>query len=261
MNEPYEDLVTMSNIKETCAKLSVKLMNPEAVETYLTDVGEFASVCYDTDTCKVNPEAIAKQCIRSGHMSPARAVYFIFKLAGIDRSCSHQIVRHRYGVEINQRSQRYCDESKPSIVIPDSIIMVPEALEEFIYCENVVYNTYKRLKKLGIPGDDARSVLSNCTETEMNIAFTPQALIHFCNERCCSRASQPIRWLAMKMREQVCDIEPYFTSLLTPKCSALGYCPEASTCGRMPTKKVVLDAYRDSVRSVNKDKEETHDGR
>lgn len=226
------------------AELKVELLNPEAVQKYLKDVGEFGKVCYATDTEVVDPTKIAKHCIDSNHWSPARATYFIFKVSGISRVCSHQIVRHRIGVEINQRSQRYCDESAPVVVIPESIAKIPEALEKFLDCVNLCYKTYGELKnEFGISGDDARSVLLNCTATEMTIACTPQALIHFCNERLCNRASTEIHNVARKMAEHVCSYEKYFGKLLVPKCVASGYCVEANTCHMMPKKEIVLAAY------------------
>jgi thymidylate synthase (FAD) len=238
------NLINKGNYKDFRSRLKVELVNPEVVRDYLRFTGEFASVCYNTDTGLISPESIAKHCIDSGHWSPARATYFVFKVTGMSRACSHQVVRHSIGVQINQRSQRYCDESMPMIIIPNSIAAIPDALDEYLACVSQCYITYGRLKNVhGIPGEDARMVLQNCTETEMNIAFTPQALEHFCNERCCTRASDEINAMAWQCAHEVSHIENYFKKRLVPKCESLGYCPEKKSCGRLPVRNEVLGAY------------------
>ncbi len=221
-------------------KLSVELMNPEVVDSYLSSVGEFAAVCYDTDTSEVNPEAIAKHCLGSGHWSPGRATFFIFKVKGISRSCTHQIVRHSVGVEINQRSQRYVNESMPAFIVPESVMNTPFALPVYLRSMDHSWRSYRELLSFGIPGDDAREVLPNACESEMNIAFTPQALIHFCNERHCSRASWQIRALSEWLARLVIARQPWFAKHLVPKCERLGYCPEAKSCGRKKLRKDVI---------------------
>lgn len=237
----HED-ITLDNLSEHQAHLKVELMNPQVVKTYLADAGNFAAVCYDTDTTVVSPDKIAKHCLSSGHMSAMRAVYFIFKVTGMARILTQQVCRHSVGVEFNQKSQRYCDESKPLIVIPDSILGNPKALEKFINCQNVVYRTYRELGEMGIPMDDSRLCLTNATASEFNIGFTPQALMHFCHERCCSRASWQTRILAWNLAQLVSGVEPYFTKFLVPKCQYIGYCTESKDqcCGRMPHKSEVL---------------------
>jgi thymidylate synthase (FAD) len=141
------------------------------------------------------------------------------------------------------------------IIVPNSIAAIPAALDEYLACVSHCYITYGRLKNIyNIPGDDARMVLLNCTETEMNIAFTPQALEHFCNERCCTRASSEVNNMAWQCAHEVSYIEKYFKKRLVPKCESLGYCPEKKSCGRLPVRKEVLDAYgRDLVSKMVRD--------
>jgi thymidylate synthase (FAD) len=52
---------------------------------------EAAAVCYDSKPAF----NIIKGCIRSGHTSVLEHATFTFRIEGISRSCSHQIVRHR----------------------------------------------------------------------------------------------------------------------------------------------------------------------
>ena len=210
------------------------------MRNYFQNTGDFARVCYESDG---DAEKIGEHCIGAGHWPPARAVYFLFKVEGMARILTQQVCRHHVGVEFAQKSQRYCDESSPSIVIPDSILHHPEALEEFIALQNMVYKTYRKLASLGIPMDDARFSLTNATASDFNIGLTPQALVHLCHERRCNRASWQTHEMADKMAALVRDVEPRFTDLLVAKCDALGYCPEKQSCGKRPKKAEIFKVY------------------
>lgn len=236
------------------AELNVKLLNPEAITAYLVGAGNFASVCYDTDTSKIAPEKIGNHVLQAPHWAAARASYFIFKVSGMSRIVTQQVLRHSIGVatteptlgteltwyenipgiQFNQRSQRYVDETEPYFIVPDSIVNNTEALDAYLDLMTHCWTTYDLLGKLGIPGDDKRLCLPNGCASEFNIALTPQALAHFCNERHCNRAGSEIRAMSIAMASQVIAIEAAFKPLLVAKCDKLGYCPEAARdcCGR-----------------------------
>ena len=65
--------------------------------TPLYTVAEAAAVCYDSEPSL----KIVKGCIRSGHTSVLEHASFTFRIEGISRSCSHQIVRHRMYIQLN----------------------------------------------------------------------------------------------------------------------------------------------------------------
>lgn len=230
-----ESLVSIS--KSNGVDMSVKLENPEEVVNYFKKTGNFARVCYDS---KGDAEKIGRYCVESGHLAPSRAMYFIFNVKNMARIITQQVCRHTVGVEFAQRSQRYCDESEPAFFIPNSIKNNGEALEAFLDAMRVSYSTYIHLKSLRISGDDARMVLPNAVSSDFNIALSPQALIHFCHERLCSRASWQIRALAFAMASQVIALEPGFKEVLVPKCRYLGWCPEKQSCGAKPSKEDAL---------------------
>lgn len=216
-------------------KVDLQVFPPEEI------IGNFARVC--TDNNKAKAERIARHCFDSGHGSPQRSVLFRFQISEVSRVFSHQHVRHNVGVAHNQRSQRYVDELGFSYVVPPSIENNPIALNIYEQFMEVADSTYYDLKQLGIPVEDVRFILPNATHTVINSVFTPQALIHYCNERLCARAQWEIREVARLMVKEVEQVSPLIAQYLVPKCEAMGYCPEKQTCGRKPTKKAVLDAY------------------
>src|SRR5574344_250336 len=84
----------------------------------ITTIATIASICYDSDP--KNPLGLVKHLYKHGHHSVFEHIYFTFKIEGISRACSHQLVRHRM-CSFTQRSQRYCSEDGFSYREPLSI--------------------------------------------------------------------------------------------------------------------------------------------
>lgn len=185
---------------------------PDPIET----IAKIASICYDSDP--KNPEALVKHLYLNGHHSVFEHIYFTFKLEGISRVCSHQLVRHRM-CAFTQRSQRYCSEDDTNVVLPPSISL---GYEEEVYASAVqnVRKAYKDLHTVNkVPKEDARYLLPNGTETAMYLSCNLRELIHICNERLCLRAQWEIRMLVSLMVEQV---DERLRWMLVPKCES-GY--------------------------------------
>ena len=174
-------------------------------ENTLALIDDFASVCYDS--MPKNEGVIALDCMDSEHWQAVECNRFVFHISGISRACSHQIVRHRTSV-ICQRSQRYVSEGGFEYVIPDSIKKNPETLDEYENLMNTIDDVYLYLIKRGIPKEDARFILPNSCETELNIAVDLHNLIHFENVRLCKRAQWEIRKVAELIRDLVVSKDP-----------------------------------------------------
>ena len=88
---------------------------------------EAAAVCYDSE-----PDLkIVKGCIKSGHQSVLEHCSFTFKVEGISRACSHQLVRHRIA-SYSQQSQRYVDGTSFEFVTPPEIAKNPDIADKYI---------------------------------------------------------------------------------------------------------------------------------
>lgn len=204
-------------------------------------IEEAASNCYDSEP-SVDGKIMA-HCITSGHTSVTEFCDFTFHIEGISRALSHQLVRHRLA-SYAQRSQRYCSEDGFNYVTPSSIQNNQKALDAFKTFMETCDNTYKCLQSFGIPNEDARMVLPNACETQIEVKMNLRTLIHFMNERLCGCAQWEIRELAQRMRKAVIEAEPRFTLYLVPKCESgkIPYCPESPnrSCGRQPLAKDII---------------------
>jgi len=172
-------------------------------------------------------EDLIKRVVDSGHESVAEHVAFTFRITGISRVTSHQLVRHRIA-SYSQESQRYTDpftsKEKNWAVIPDSIIENPKAkklVEEFLI---KTMKLRKELDELGIELEDSRYFLPNATKTAIIVTMNARSLWNFFNFRICTRAQWEIRRLAKMMYYLVNDVAPSLFNWWTPRCNR--GCPE-----------------------------------
>lgn len=184
----------------------------QATPDPINTIAAIASICYDSDP--KNPLGLVKHLYRNGHHSVFEHIYFTFKIEGISRACSHQLVRHRH-CSFTQRSQRYCSEGDFGFVIPPSLDSSYDA-DEF---ENIMLRLQERYENLqkSIPNEDARYVLPNACETSLFLSCNLRELIHMSNERLCLRAQWEIREL---MKQMVSRVDPALHFMLVPKCKS-----------------------------------------
>ena len=204
-------------------KVELIQQTPNPIET----IAKIASICYDSDP--KNPLGLVKHLYRNGHHSVFEHIYFTFRIDGISRACSHQLVRHRM-CSFTQRSQRYCSEDKASFIIPAMVDELDdceiewhqEALDRFSDASRF----YIDLCDEGVPREDARYFLPNACCTSLYLSCNLRELIHIANERLCSRAQWEIRNV---VEEMVQAVDPALRFMLVPKCES-GYLICNSPC-------------------------------
>ena len=194
-----------------------------------------ASTCYDSQPTKGK---IMRHCYRSGHHSVLEFAEFSFKITGVSRALTHQLVRHRMA-SYAQRSQRYCKEDGFESITPHTVKRNPEALDEYNKTLALIEESYSKLLSMGIPAEDARMLLPNACATQICVKMNLRELIHFCNERMCTCAQWEIREMARLMVKEVVAVEPRLAEFLVPKCEANApycFCTETKkrSCGRHP---------------------------
>ena len=183
---------------------------PNPIETIAT----IASICYDSDP--KYPIRLVEHLYKNGHLSVMEHIYFTFKIEGISRACSHQLVRHRL-CSFTQRSQRYCSEDDFEIITPPSISRSEDGGKEYLGAIGHADRTYGMLQELNIKNEDARYLLPNACATEMYLSCNLRELIHIANERLCTRAQWEIRELVQQM---VSLVDPELRFMLVPKCKS-----------------------------------------
>jgi thymidylate synthase (FAD) len=186
-------------------KVTLIQATPNPIET----ISKIASICYDSDP--KNPLGLVKHLYNNGHHSVFEHIYFTFKIEGISRACSHQLVRHRH-CSFTQRSQRYCSEDGFEYITPRTVTEIAWKID--MDCLNEWYENYQAN---GTPNEDARYILPNACATELYLSCNLRELIHIANERLCTRAQWEIRDLVKQM---VSLVNPELQFMLVPKCKS-----------------------------------------
>ncbi len=162
---------------------------------------------------KSNAEYIGN-IIGQKHGSVLEHAVWNFIIAGVSRSFSHELVRHRAGWGYSQLSQRYVDESTANFIEPD-IIAEDERLHAIwlraieashrAYLELVeglmakLQGEPDRTQRRKLARQAARSVLPNATETIIFVSANARALRHFIELRGSPWAEVEIRKVALQV--------------------------------------------------------------
>lgn len=149
-------------------------------------IGKCASICYDSSTDSGACVKRAAACVSKGHLATLRFAHATFRVVGISRACSHQMVRSKH-LDFLQRSQRYCNESEVTFVIPKSTMDNNVLFRRHnAHCLSL----YKDLISNGVKKEDARFVLPEATCTELIVTGNLQAWIDFIR----LRSGKEVQW-------------------------------------------------------------------
>jgi len=155
-------------------------------------------LCYRSTHEKGKTASFLQSRIQEGHESLIEHFSMTFEITGISRACSHQLVRHRIA-SYSQESQRYVDMARPEFVLPATIASDDESRAVWDDFMQHVTATYRHLRRLGIPKQDARFVLPNATATSIIVTMNARSLRHFFEVRLHKAAQWEIRWVALDM--------------------------------------------------------------
>lgn len=261
-------------------KMNVEILNPEVLENLYRNHGLFACTCYNTP--EKYADKVGKSCEEDGHTSGSRCEYIKFKITGLDRGTSEQCLRHEIGVSVPFEEQdNYSFSEYSDLVVdvsPDQIVKnmasfryidkdgfmfeTPATIENCDKARNLygelmgIINNYRSAIKEALVEDgvaektavqDANFVLPRATTTEFVIGFTPEALIHFCHKRLCTRAQEFVRKLAILMKQEVAKYNAEYAAELVPHCQHLLWCPEKKhSCHAYPTKDELKEILKKS---------------
>ncbi len=148
------------------------------------------------------------------HGSVLEHAVWDFIIAGVSRSFTHELVRHRAGFAYSQLSQRYVDESTANFVEPPVIAEDDRLHEIWLRAVEQSHQAYRELveglmeKMFEIENvthrrkavrEAARSVLPNATETMIFVSANARALRHFIELRGSEGAEPEIRRVALQV--------------------------------------------------------------
>lgn len=163
-------------------------------------IGSVAGVSTDRSGSDKDKANRAWHCFELGHMSVFEHVSVTWKISGISRACSHQLVRHRLA-SFCQLSQRYVVVNTDAdwYVIPPSTRDDDRMLEEYASEMWRCAEYYKSLLDDGMKPEDARYVLPEATKTDIIVTMNLREFMSFYKARSDKAAQWEIRELAEDM--------------------------------------------------------------
>ncbi len=204
--------------------------------------------CYDSFGKGRDSDEYAQHILDVNHGSVEEHAQYTFFITGVSRGLTHELVRHRVGIAISQRSTRYVDEDR------SPWIMHPLFLQYLIETEDVELDrqwylsvetcqaTYKEMVNrlqawLLEKGVDrltarkqargaARGVLGNALETELVWSANVRALRHVIGMRASPAADAEIRALGVELHRIMLEELPvYFKDFVSePSPDGIGEC-------------------------------------
>jgi thymidylate synthase (FAD) len=171
-------------------------------------IGQSASDCYGGKTDRASNIRRAANCKDKGHLATLRFAYATFKISGISRVCSHQLVRIAH-CGILQMSQRYVTQANAVFIRPPSYIDLPETLQrEWERIEQDSIKLYNDAIASGMKKEDARYPLPQSCTTDLHLSMNFQGWRDFLKNRTAKAAQWEIRQVAEEVGFQLFKIAP-----------------------------------------------------
>ncbi len=175
-------------------KIELLSITPNA-EKLIENAGRTAYLSFEKQR-RGSEKRFIRMLVKRGHLSVLEHAYATFRIQGVSRAFTHQLVRHRL-CSYTQQSQRYVDESTFGYVEPESIKNNEEAHSLFTSSIDRAEEVYSQLQKLGIRNEDARFVLPNAVESQIVVTANLREWRHIVELRGGPQAQWEIRRAAI----------------------------------------------------------------
>lgn len=177
-------------------KVELLFITPNA-EKMIETAGRTSYLSHDKQR-KGTEKKFIRILIEKEHFSVLEHAYATFRLSGVSRAFTHQLVRHRL-CSFTQQSQRHVDEKNYKYIEPDSIKNNKEAHSIFSNLIKESRGVYKKLMNLGIGNEDARFVLPNAVESQIIVTANLRQWRHIIKLRGKLDAQWEIRRVAIEI--------------------------------------------------------------
>lgn len=177
----------------------------------IKNLERYGRVCYKSEDriTENSAENFIRGAIKRGHYSVIEHEKITVKII-CDRGVSHEIVRHRLG-SYSQESTRYCNYSKSGgvqVIEPFFFDKDSEEYKIWLKAMEEAEKVYNELIKLGVPPEEARSVLPNSLKTEIIVTYNLREWRHFFHLRCSKGSHPQIREIAIMLLEKLKEYVP-----------------------------------------------------
>lgn len=163
-------------------------------------------------------DRLIRHIVSSKHLSTLEHISMTFAIEGVSIALLKQLTRHRVGFSYSVQSQRYVKFSSDSksqgfdYVVPEKVKAKGATNVYKGYMEEM-QRMYDTLIQLGVPQEDARSVLPNSATTNLVLTINLRAALDFYAKRRKGKgAQQEITELAEAIKDKITNVEPWTES-------------------------------------------------
>lgn len=162
-------------------------------------------------------DRLIRHVLGSKHLSTVEHLSFTFAIEGVSRALLAQLTRHRVGFAYSVQSQRYVKFSSDSksggfdYVVPEKVKAKGKDMEShYVDIMKDIQDAYDSLIRMGIPQEDARSVLPQSATCNLVLTVNLRALLDFYAKRRAGKgAQQEITVLAEELKNKVVEVESW----------------------------------------------------
>jgi flavin-dependent thymidylate synthase len=206
-------------------KMQVELLDyqPNALEILLTTKGTRLAHGEDPATWSEARKAEHLAYMRDTIKSSWEFCDYIFRISGVTRVFTHQLVRTRTG-SYAQEAQRAVDVSDHDVICPDTIMNDPTAAMYWDRAVQAARNAYSYAVDHELPPGDARGILPAHVTTSIMAKFNLRTLSNMAEMRLCTRAQGEYQNVFRAMRDEVVRVHPWAADFIKVGCAATGRC-------------------------------------
>lgn len=146
-------------------------------------------------------------------------VDYTFRISGVTRAFTHQLVRTRTG-SYAQEAMRVINASEHEVVRPN----LGSHGATWDFAIDVMMGGYERLLKAGIPVQDARGLLPTNITTTIIAKFNLRTLHETAKLRLCTRTQGEYQTVFRAMRNLVLEVHPWADPFIQVHCVSTGTC-------------------------------------
>lgn len=207
--------------------MNVELISytPDALNLLLTTKGTRLAHNEDPATWDDAKRAEHLAYMRDTIKSSWEFVDYTFRISGVTRAFTHQLVRTRTG-SYAQEAMRVIDASGFKALAPPSVVdhIDDGAAECWDEVMRDIDKGYRTLVGMGVPRQDARGVLPTNVLTNIIAKFNLRTLANMAELRLCTRTQGEYQDVFREMKRLVVDVHPWADEFINVFCVNHAHC-------------------------------------
>jgi len=203
-------------------KVTLLSYTPDALNLLLVTKGTRLAHGEDPSTWSPEKKQEHLDYMRDTIKSSWEFVDYAFKIEGVTRAFTHQLVRTRPD-SYAQEAMRVVDVRERAAVIPESV-NTQERQSAWERAEHAMMNGYAELIGLGVPVQDARGILPTNIPTSIIVKKNLRSLANTAELRLCTRTQGEYQNVFREMKRLVVEVHPWAEEFINVYCVNHTHC-------------------------------------